>query len=102
MCNLELEFGRLHLPEIELPPDKAPFQYLKDLCNKGLPKFYPHADDEVKKRLEYELDVIDKTQFANYFLVVWDIISFARKSGILYNVRGSANSSVALHCMDHE
>ena len=49
--------------------------------------------------MKYELEVIRHTQFANYFLVVWDIIDFARRSGILYGVRGSAAASVALYCL---
>ncbi len=99
MCNLEMEFGRLHLPEIDIPKGKTPDQYLADLCYADLPKFYPNADEDIKKRLEYELDVIKQTQFPNYFLVVWDIISFARKQKILFNVRGSAASSIVLRCL---
>jgi DNA polymerase-3 subunit alpha len=99
MCQLELEFGRLHLPEIELPEGKTADQFLADLCYQGLPKFYPQANKEIKERLDYELEVIEKTQFANYFLVVWDIISFAKKGNILFNVRGSAASSIVLHCL---
>ena len=99
MCNLELEFGRLHLPEIERPEGKTPEQYLIDLCYEGLPKFYPQATAEVTERLEYELDVIKKTQFANYFLVVWDIVRFVRQKNILFNVRGSAASSIVLRCL---
>ncbi len=100
MCNLRLDFGRLHLPEIELPEGKTPDQYLADLCYAGLPRHYPEATPEIKQRLEYELDVIKKTQFANYFLVVWDIISFAREHNILFGVRGSAAASIALHCLN--
>jgi DNA polymerase-3 subunit alpha len=98
-CNLELEFGRLHLPEIERPPDKTPEEYLTDLCYEGLPHYYPRATPEVKERLEYELDVIKKTQFANYFLVVWDIVRFVHQKNILFNVRGSAASSIVLRCL---
>ncbi|RJO62968.1 MAG: DNA polymerase III subunit alpha [Dehalococcoidia bacterium] len=98
-CNLDLEFGRLHLPEIERPQGKTPEQYLTDLCYEGLPKFYPNATAEVKERLEYELDVIKKTQFANYFLVVWDIVRFVHRKNILFNVRGSAASSIVLRCL---
>ena len=98
-CNLELEFGRLHLPEIERPEGKTPEQYLTDLCYEGLPKFYPQASVEVKERLEYELEVIKKTQFANYFLVVWDIVRFVHQKNILFNVRGSAASSIVLRCL---
>ncbi len=99
MCQLELEFGRLHLPEIELPEGKTADQFLAGLCYQGLPEFYPQASEEIKERLDYELEVIKKTQFANYFLVVWDIISFAKKEKILFNVRGSAASSIVLRCL---
>ena len=99
MCNLKLEFGRLHLPEIELPEGKAADQFLADLCYQSLPQYYPNPSPEIKQRLDYELEVIKKTQFANYILVVWDIISFARKRKILFGVRGSAASSIVLHCL---
>ncbi|MFC2045649.1 DNA polymerase III subunit alpha [Chloroflexota bacterium] len=99
MCQLEFEFGRLHLPEIDLPEDKTPDQFLTDLCYQGLHQYYPQPSADVVARLDYELEVIRKTQFANYFLVVWDIISFARKHEILFGVRGSAAASIALHCL---
>ncbi len=99
MCNLRLDFGRLHLPEIELPEGKTADQFLADLCYEGLPRYYPEATPEIKQRLEYELEVIKKTQFANYFLVVWDIISFAKGRSILFGVRGSAAASIVLHCL---
>ncbi len=98
-CQLELEFGRLHLPEIDLPQGKTADQFLAELCYQELPRFYPHANQEIKERLEYELEVIKKTHFANYFLVVWDIISFAKQKNILFNVRGSAASSIVLRCL---
>jgi len=99
MCNLELEFGRLHLPEIELPAGKTADQFLADLCRQGLPQYYPEPTPEIEQRLDYELEVIKKTQFANYFLVVWDIISFTKKQGILFGVRGSAAASIVLYCL---
>jgi len=99
MCELELEFGRLYLPEIELPEGKTPDQFLADLCHQNLRQYYPDPTPEIEQRLEYELEVIEKTQFANYFLVVWDIISFARKQNILFGVRGSAAASIVLHCL---
>jgi len=99
MCNLELEFGRLHLPEIELPEGKTADQFLADLCYQGLHQYYPHPTPEIEQRLAYELEVIKKTQFANYFLVVWDLISFAREQKILFGVRGSAAASIVLHCL---
>jgi DNA polymerase-3 subunit alpha len=99
MCQLELEFGRLHLPEIELPEDKTPDDFLSGICRENLTKYYPQPTPEIEQRLEYELDVIRQTQFANYFLVVWDIISFAKKQDILFGVRGSAAASIVLHCL---
>ncbi len=99
MCQLDLEFGRLHLPQIELPEEKTPDQFLADLCRQNLPYYYPQPSPEIEQRLEYELDVIKNTQFANYFLVVWDIISFTREQNILFGVRGSAAASIVLHCL---
>jgi DNA polymerase-3 subunit alpha len=99
MCNLEIEFGRLHLPEIGIPKEMTPDQYLADLCNQNLEQYYPNPTPEIKKRLEYELDVIKTTEFANYILVVWDIISFTKKQNILFGVRGSAASSIVLHLL---
>ncbi len=99
-CNLKLEFGRLQLPEIGIPAGKTPDEYLSGLCYEGLRQKYPVATREIKERLAYELDVIKKTEFANYFLVVWDIIRFAREQGILFGVRGSAASSIVLHCLN--
>ncbi len=98
-CNLKLEFGRLHLPEIEIPEGKTSLEYLEELCRQGLERYYPDAGQEILDRLNYELDVIRQTDFANYFLVVWDIISFVRREGILFNVRGSAASSIVLRCL---
>jgi DNA polymerase-3 subunit alpha len=99
MCNLKLEFGRLHLPEIDLPEGKTADQFLADLCHQSLPQYYPNPTLEIEQRLDYELEVIKKTQFANYFLVVWDIISFTKERNILFGVRGSAAASIVLHCL---
>jgi DNA polymerase III subunit alpha len=99
MCDLKLDFNRLHLPEIELPSGKSAQEYLHDLCLDGFKKYYPNPTPELEQRLQYELDVIEKTQFANYFLVVWDMLSYARKKGILVGVRGSAAASIVLHCL---
>jgi DNA polymerase III subunit alpha len=99
MCDLKLDFSRLHLPEIELPPGMSAQDYLKDLCYQGFRTFYPNPTPELEQRLQYELEVIEKTQFANYFLVVWDMFSFARKHNILVGVRGSAAASLVLHCL---
>lgn len=98
-CNLDLEFGRLHLPEVETPPGKTVDDYLAELCWTGLSDRYSQPPPEVEQRLAYELEVIRTTQFANYLLIVWDIVSFARKRNILFGVRGSAAASIALYCL---
>jgi DNA polymerase-3 subunit alpha len=99
MCQLELDFNKLHLPQVELPQGKKADDFLAELCWQGLEKRYPKPGSDVKERLSYELDVIQKTKFAHYFLVVWDIISFARAQGIYLGVRGSAAASLALYCL---
>ncbi len=99
MVDLKLDFGRLHLPEIELPPGRSAQQYLSDLCQEGFKQYYPQPTAELVQRLQYELEVIEKTQFADYFLVVWDMLSYSRKNGILFGVRGSAAASLVLHCL---
>jgi DNA polymerase-3 subunit alpha len=99
MCDLELDFNKLHLPHVELPRGRKADDFLAELCWQGLEKRYPAPGSEVKERLNHELDVIQKTKFAHYFLVVWDIISFAREQGIYFGVRGSAAASLALYCL---
>ncbi len=99
MCQFELEFGRLHLPEVDLPEGLSADEYLSSLCHEGLERYYPDPTPELKERLNYELDVIKKTEFANYFLVVWDIVSFVRENRILFGVRGSAAASLVLRCL---
>jgi len=99
LCNLEIEFGKPHLPQVDLPEGKTSHAYLSVLCWRGLKERLPDADAATEKRLEYELDVIEKTQFADYFLVVHDLVSFVRKNGIFFGVRGSAAASLALFCL---
>jgi len=98
-CNLVLESGRAHLPQIDIPPGKTADDYLEELCWKGFPQRYPQAGPSEQQRLKYELDVIKQTQFAAYFLVVWDLISFSQSRKILTGVRGSAAASIVLYCL---
>lgn len=97
--DLELEFGRIYLPEIDIPEGKSPDDYLAELAWQGLSQRYPDPSPQVKQRLEYELSVIRETKFANYFLVVWDLARFARSQNILFGVRGSAAASLVLYCL---
>ncbi|MDH5781400.1 MAG: DNA polymerase III subunit alpha, partial [Dehalococcoidia bacterium] len=97
--QLELDFTKLHLPKVTLPEGRAADDFLAELCWQGLEKRYSKPTPQVKKRLSYELEVIQKTRFADYFLVVWDITSFARNRGIHFGVRGSAAASLALYSL---
>ena len=99
MCNVELDFGQTHLPRYATPGGMDADEYLAQLCEEGFRRRYPNADQTAEERLRYELEVIQYTRFANYFLVVWDIIDFVRRNNILYGVRGSAAASVALYCL---
>ena len=98
-CNLELDFGQVHLPELELPEGRSADEYLAEMCWKGLAQRYAEPSAEVKDRLEYELEVVRQTQFAHYFLVVSDIVFYARRRNILCGVRGSAAASLILYCL---
>lgn len=99
MCQLELEFGRLYFPTVDLPKGKTADEYLAELCWQGLKQRFSSPSPEIEQRLAYELEVIRQTQFADYFLVVWDLITFAKKQNILFGVRGSAAASLALYCL---
>ncbi len=99
-CNLELEFGRLHLPEPEVPAGLTPHQHLTNLAREGLNRRYPFAGDDERDRLQYELDVVEKTGFTNYFLVVYDIAQFCQQRDIMLGVRGSAAASIILYVLD--
>ncbi|GAI14215.1 unnamed protein product, partial [marine sediment metagenome] len=99
MCQLELDFTKLHLPKVTPPEGRTTDDFLAELCWQGLEKRYSELTPQVKKRLSYELEVIQKTRFADYFLVVWDITSFTRSQGIHFGVRGSAAASLALYSL---
>ena len=99
MCDVSLEFGQTHLPRYETPGGMDADEYLAQVCEEGFRRRYPNASPEAVERLKYELEVIRYTQFANYFLVVWDIIRFVRQREILFGVRGSAAASVVLYCL---
>ena len=99
MCDVSLEFGQTHLPRYETPGGMDADEYLAQVCEAGFRERYPNASPEAVERLRYELEVIRYTKFANYFLVVWDIIKFVRQRNILFGVRGSAAASVVLYCL---
>lgn len=99
-CNVEIEFGKLHLPKFEVPDGLTSYEYLCRLTDEGMSERYPDDDETVQKRLEYELGIIKSMGYVDYFLIVWDFINFARKSGIMVGPgRGSAAGSVVSYCL---
>ncbi|HEY8492235.1 MAG TPA: DNA polymerase III subunit alpha [Dehalococcoidia bacterium] len=97
-CHLELEFGRLHLPEPDVPPGMTPDEYLAQLSWEGLRRRYHPVTPAAEERLRYELEVIRETGFPNYILLVREFAEFARSRGIPFGVRGSAAASIVLYC----
>lgn len=99
-CNVELEFGKVHLPSFEVPAGFTEDSYLEKLCYEGLRKRYSEITPEIKNRLDYELEVIKKMGYSSYFLIVWDFVNFARKNGIMVGPgRGSAAGSLVAYCL---
>ncbi|MBU1122277.1 MAG: DNA polymerase III subunit alpha [Candidatus Omnitrophota bacterium] len=100
-CNLVMDFSKVHLPQFPIPGGQTDTQFLEVLCLNNLEKRYPNASDSIKDRLRYELDVIKKTGFDSYFLIVWDLIKFAKESGISVGPgRGSAAGSIVSYILN--
>ena len=90
-CHVEFEFGVTKLPHFEVPEGYDSWTYLNKLCYEGLDRRYGDRAQELKPRLEYELDVIKNMGYVDYFLIVWDFINYARTHGIPVGPgRGSA------------
>ena len=100
-CNVEIEFGVTKLPEYQVPEGYDSWSYLNHLCEEGMRKRYPQDDGALKKRLDYELDVIHTMGYVDYFLIVWDFIHFAKSHGISVGPgRGSAAGSIVAYCLE--
>lgn len=98
-CDFKLDFGRLNLPNPDLPDGLSPQEYLSELCQEGLRWRYGDASDEIRQRLAYELHVIKETGFPEYMLIVRDFALFARQQEIPMGVRGSAAASIVLYTL---
>lgn len=99
-CNVEIEFGVTKLPHFEVPEGYDSWTYLNYLCDKGLKERYPDRIDELRTRLDYELSVIRKMGYVDYFLIVWDFINYAKEHGIAVGPgRGSAAGSIVAYCL---
>ncbi len=100
-CDVEIEFGVTKLPRYEVPEGYDSWGYLNHLCDEGLKMRYPEDDGTLKKRLDYELDVIHTMGYVDYFLIVWDFIHFAKSHGISVGPgRGSAAGSIVSYCLE--
>ncbi|TMF08258.1 MAG: DNA polymerase III subunit alpha, partial [Chloroflexi bacterium] len=99
MCDMKLEFGVVRLPRAGVPPEETADQHLARLCGEGLARRYSDASREPRDRLDYELNVVRQTGFADYILVVHDFAREARERGILMAVRGSAAASIILYVL---
>ena len=99
-CNVEIEFGKFHLPKFEIPNGLTAYEYLKQLVYRGMRERYPNADESVVSRMQYELDTISQMGYVDYFLIVWDFIHYAKSHGIPVGPgRGSAAGSVVAYCL---
>ena len=99
-CHVEIEFGVTKLPHFEVPEGYDSWTYLNKLCLDGLHERYPDDDGTLKEKLDYELGVIKRMGYVDYFLIVWDYINYCRENGIAVGPgRGSAAGSIVSYCM---
>ena len=101
MCQFDFEFGVTKLPSFDVPDGMENRQYFEQLCQEGLKRHYgENPTPEIQKRLAYEIDVIDRMGFTNYYLIVWDFIRYAKSKGIPVGPgRGSGAGSLAAYCI---
>ena len=99
-CNVSIEFHVTKLPHYEVPEGYTSKTYLQKLCEDGFAMRYPNGDEKLKERLFYELDVIEKMGFVDYFLIVWDFINYSKANDIIVGPgRGSAAGSMVSYCL---
>ena len=99
-CHVEIEFGVTKLPRFDVPSPYTSWEYLNKLCYEGLDERYGDRAEELKPRLKYELDTIQKMGYVDYFLIVWDFIRYSRDHGIPVGPgRGSAAGSIVSYTL---
>jgi DNA polymerase-3 subunit alpha len=98
-CNVELDLKTRHAPTFKTPDGSTPEQFLTELVFQQARQRYEKITDNIKDRLERELDVIESKGFASYFLIVWDFCNFAHKNNIPVGARGSAVGTVVGYCL---
>ena len=99
-CNVDIEFGVTKLPKYDVPEGYTSWEYLNKLCFEGLERCYPDCNQELKDQLTYELGIIRKMGYVDYFLIVWDFIKYAKDHGIAVGPgRGSAAGSIVSYTL---
>ena len=100
-CNVEIKFGVRRLPHFTAPDGMDNDKFLRKLCDEGMHRKMPNGGKEARERLEYELSVIEKMGFVDYYLIVWDFIHYAKTHGIMVGPgRGSGAASLAAYFLD--
>ena len=100
MCNLEFVFNEYHLPSFPVPEGYTNEEYFRKVCYDGFRERYENPPEEYLDRLEYEIGVISRMGYVNYYLIVWDFIRYAKEQGIPVGPgRGSGAASIAAYCM---
>ena len=99
-CNVEFVFNQYHLPSFPVPEGYTNEKYFRKLCYEGFEARYPHAPESYLERLEYEIGVISRMGYVNYYLIVWDFIRHAKEQGIPVGPgRGSGAASIVAYCL---
>ncbi len=98
-CSVDLGFERYRFPGFPIPKGHTPFSYLEELCHEGARRRYHPISSPVVRQLAHELDVIERTGLAEFFLICWDIMRFARERGIPAQGRGSAANSIVAYVL---
>ncbi len=99
-CNVEFEFGNYHLPQFRYPEGYDAWSWFTKLCYEGYRKRYPHDPEGYRERLEYEMSMIKKMGYVDYFLIVADFVAYARSQGIPVGPgRGSAAGAIVSYCL---
>lgn len=99
-CNIEFDFDTIHLPNYDVPEGYTTDSYLRELCFNGLKERYDNPSEEVIERLNYELNVIEKMGYVEYFLITWDFINYAKENKIMVGPgRGSAAGSIVAYTL---
>ena len=98
-CNIDLRIGEYKFPQYPVSENESAYSLLHQLAFEGLKRRYKKISKQINDRLNYELDVIVKLNFVDYFLVVWDIVSEAKRRGMMMIGRGSAANSLVSYCL---